>query len=232
MWLLPRFVLHVVKKKSFNKQKLPYSGSFWGRKLVRISCAKVFSVKFGGVASLVWHKELSANVQSYFSVIHESFLPRKFSSLKVSRYTVSHNKCLPSVWLKCKNYMYHIAGNFWGRKLLRISWICGYSRKFSPWNLEVWHPLAWHKQKLSAKVFSMKSYFSAIHKSFLPRNFPAIRYHIISSVTEVLNIPPGRTYKVCGCPQLIAQLQKTCRPNKELQFDLQWYHLFTYTSLH
>ena len=35
----------------------------------------------------------------------------------------------------------------------KLSRICGYSRKFSPWNLEVWHPLVWHKR--------------AIHRSFL-----------------------------------------------------------------
>ena len=52
--------------------------------------------------------------------------------------------------------IYRIVGNFWGRKLSRILRFCGYSRKFSPWNLGVWCPLAPHKR--------------AIHESFLCEN--------------------------------------------------------------
>ena len=48
---------------------------------------------------------------------------------------------------------YHIAGNFWGRKLLRISWFCGL--KVSPQSLGAWCPL-WHG---TSKQFSVKIIF-------------------------------------------------------------------------
>ena len=51
------------------------------------------------------------------------------------------------------HFLNRIAGNFQGRKLSWISQFCGYSRKFSPWNLGVWHPLA-----------------RPVHKSFLHKN--------------------------------------------------------------
>ena len=56
-------------------------------------------------------------------------------------------------------------GNFWGRKLSRISSFCGYSRKFSLWHLGAWHLLAVpasNPQKFSLQ----KSYFLPICKSF------------------------------------------------------------------
>ena len=73
--------------------------------------------------------------------------------------------------------VYRIAENFRGRKLLRISWFCGYTRKFSPQNLG--HGIRWRcKSEQSAKVFSTKILFPPIRKSFLPRKFPAIWYVI------------------------------------------------------
>ena len=58
---------------------------------------------------------------------------------------------------------YRIAGNFQGRKLLRVSRFCVYSRKFS---LGVWCPLVWQKR--------------AIHKSFLHEN------HIFTNLRKFL----------------------------------------------
>ena len=51
---------------------------------------------------------------------------------------------------------YRIAENFQGRKLSQISRFCDDSRKFSPRNLGVWHPLALQKR--------------AIRESFLRKN--------------------------------------------------------------
>jgi len=68
---------------------------------------------------------------------------------------------------------YCIAENFRGRKLSRISWFCGYSRKFSPWNLG--RGIHWRgTSEQSAKISPQKSYFSPIRESFLPQKFPAI----------------------------------------------------------
>ena len=54
--------------------------------------------------------------------------------------------------------VYRIAGNFRGRKLLRILRFCSYLRKFFPWNLRAWRPLARQKWQ-SAKVFFAKILF-------------------------------------------------------------------------
>ena len=71
--------------------------------------------------------------------------------------------------------LYRIAENFRGRKLSRISRFCGYTRKFSPWNLG--RGVLWRcKSEQSAKVFSAKIVFSPICKNFFPRKFPAIQY--------------------------------------------------------
>ena len=52
---------------------------------------------------------------------------------------------------------YHIAENFRGKKLPRISRFCGYTRKFSPWNLGC--SIIWHcKSEQSVKVFSLESF--------------------------------------------------------------------------
>ena len=69
----------------------------------------------------------------------------------------------------CGNY--RIVGNFRVRKLLWISWFCGYSQKFLREILG--HGIHWHgKWEQSAKVFSMKIVFSPIHKSFSLESFP------------------------------------------------------------
>ena len=66
-------------------------------------------------------------------------------------------------WRSLVVWKYHIAGNFQGRKLLRISRFCGYSQKFSPRNLEVWHLL------VAPKVFSVKIFcFLPSHESQVP----------------------------------------------------------------
>ena len=59
------------------------------------------------------------------------------------------------------------AGNFRRRNISRISRFWGYSQKFSPRNLGAWRSLA--RQKW------------AIRENFLPRKFPAIRYHTYQS---------------------------------------------------
>ena len=57
---------------------------------------------------------------------------------------------------------------------------------------EIWRcGILWHgTSELSAKVFSVKSYFSAIRESFLPRKFPAIPY--ASANSRQLNTEGGR----------------------------------------
>ena len=61
---------------------------------------------------------------------------------------------------------YRTAGSFRGRKFSQISRIGGLSRKFSP-------------RKISSRKLSIVGVvigLSAIHKNFLPRKLPAIRY--------------------------------------------------------
>ena len=74
------------------------------------------------------------------------------------------------------NIYYCIAGNFQGSKLSQISWFCGYLRKFSSQNLEMWHSS--NPQKFSPR----KSYFSQICNSFLPQKFPA--YTVFPAISE------------------------------------------------
>ena len=57
----------------------------------------------------------------------------------------------------------HIAGNFQGRKLLQILWLCGYLQKLSLQNWEC--GVFWCREtEQSAKVFSMKIVFLPIRK--------------------------------------------------------------------
>ena len=76
--------------KSHAHYIIPYSGNFSGRKLSRISrfiwlSAKVFSAKFGDVASLaapVSNSRKFSPWKSYFPPICERFLPRKFPAIQ------------------------------------------------------------------------------------------------------------------------------------------------------
>ena len=68
--------------------------------------------------------------------------------------------------------IYRIVGNFWGRKLSRILRFCGYSRKFSPWNLGVWCPLAWHKQAIRKSFLHENRIFHQFAKAFSLESFP------------------------------------------------------------
>jgi len=72
---------------------------------------------------------------------------------------------------------YRIAGNFWGRKLTQIS--RGFVAICESFLHEIWGRggLSRGKSEQSVKVFSAKIIFSPIHNKFLPRKFPAIRYH-------------------------------------------------------
>ena len=69
--------------------------------------------------------------------------------------------------------LYHIVGNFQGRKHLRISRFYGYLRKFSLWNFGAWHLLLAPASNLQ-NFSPWKSFFPPICESFLPRKFPAI----------------------------------------------------------
>ena len=77
--------------------------------------------------------------------------------------------------------IYHIAGNFRGRKPSQILWFCGCLQKFSLWNLGVWHPLARHKRAIR-ESFLYKN--PPIRESFLPQKFPAIRYTWLFGVED------------------------------------------------
>ena len=71
-----------------------------------------------------------------------------------------------------KNSDCYIAGNFRGRKLSWISWLCGYLRRFSLWNLGVWHPLVWQKQAICERFLSENRIFHQFVKVFSIKSFP------------------------------------------------------------
>ena len=77
----------------------------------------------------------------------------------------------PQIMCNKKILNYCIAGNFQERKLSQILRLCDYLRKFSPWNLGAWHPLARQKRTIPesslcknhifhqfAKVISLQSF--------------------------------------------------------------------------
>ena len=112
--------------------------------------------------------------------------------------TSSHLPIAQNVWLTI------LAANFWGRRLSRISWFCGYSRKFSPWNLGVWYPLAWHEWAICknrifyqfTKVFSLESFllYGSNHShsaspSSLLTSHPAFLLHPFSTPPPFLPSP-------------------------------------------
>ena len=67
-------------------------------------------------------------------------------------------------------------------KLSQILRFCGYSWKFSLWSLGARYPLAWQKQAICESFFREICFFLPIHKSFLPRKFPAIQYHMTLTI--------------------------------------------------
>ena len=71
--------------------------------------------------------------------------------------------------------MYHIAGNFQGRKLLWISRFCGYLRKFSPQNFWVWCLLV-RQNKAIHEIFLRKNCIFHHSRKFSPSKVSAIRY--------------------------------------------------------
>jgi len=89
---------------------------------------------------------------------------------------------------------YHIAENIRGRKLLRISWFCGYTQNFSLRNLGRGILRCCKKSEQSAKVFSAKIVFSPIRESFLPRKFPAIRMLLLYPSPPTSSLPPPPSY--------------------------------------
>ena len=99
-----------------------------------------------------------------------------------------------SLYASINSEWYHIAENFRGRKLSRISRFCGYSRKFSLQNLGVWH-LWCCKSEQSAKVFSAKIVLFTNPQKFSPSKFPAIQYfcpseHVMEELGLWCKIPP------------------------------------------
>ena len=63
-------------------------------------------------------------------------------------------------------------GNFWGSKLSWISQFCGYSQKFSPWNLGTWCPLVQHKQAICESLLRENCIFNQSAKVFSLESFP------------------------------------------------------------
>ena len=77
--------------------------------------------------------------------------------------------------------LYCIAGNFWGRKLLQILRIYGYSLKFSLRNFGAWHPLARHKWAI-CKSFLRKN--RIFHQFVKVSSSKVSRYTILSHLSE------------------------------------------------
>ena len=111
--------------------------------------------------------------------------------------TSSHLPIAQNVWLTI------LAANFRGRRLSRISWFCGYSRKFSPWNLGVWYPLAWHEWAIRKnRIFTNSQKFSPLKVSCymvviivilpppLPSSLPIPLSSSIPSPLLLLSCPP------------------------------------------
>jgi len=64
-----------------------------------------------------------------------------------------------------------VAGNFWGRKPSQISRFCGYSWKFSPWNLG--HAIIWRHQRTIHESFLCENLiFHQFAKVFSHKSFP------------------------------------------------------------
>ena len=77
--------------------------------------------------------------------------------------------------------------NFRERKLSQISRFCGYSQRFSPQNLGVWH--LWRcKSEQPAKVFSTKIVFFTNSRKFSPSKVS--RYTVISMAASLLAAVP------------------------------------------
>ena len=57
-------------------------------------------------------------------------------------------------------------------KLSRISWFCGYSRKFSPRNLGAWCPLARHERAIHKSFLRENRIFHQFAKVFFLKSFP------------------------------------------------------------
>ena len=85
------FLLSAVDSSICNMASIPYSGKLSREKTfmnftVLWLFAKVFSTKFGGMASFGAAKVSSPQKfslqKSYFSPIHESFLPQKFPGIR------------------------------------------------------------------------------------------------------------------------------------------------------
>ena len=79
---------------------------------------------------------------------------------------------------------------------------CGFVAICKSFLCEIWgHGILWHgTSEQSVKVFSTKSYFSPICKSFLPQKFPAIQQLMIMKGQEGRNAQSeGHTLAPHGC---------------------------------
>ena len=121
-------------------------------------------------------------------------------------------------------------GNFWGRKLSRISRFCGYSQKFSPWNLGVWCLLAWHERsihesflhenRIFVNVFSFKSFplYGTEYLDF--RNHSSMLLMHSLSPNKIIGTTIRIIIPINGC--LISAPCKNCTA---LLYFLEWIQL-------
>ena len=93
---------------------------------------------------------------------------------------------------------------FRGRKLLWISWFCGYLRFLC----KIWGQCIRWRGKREQKFSLQKLYFPPICKSFLPRKFPAIRY--LRWSTFWMHSTSHEATSTCTCTKMVQQLEAVC----------------------
>ena len=111
--------------------------------------------------------QVSTNKQTiFFGVV--VYFDLTFSPVLIKNSYIYIQTSWPYIYIYM--YTHHIAGNFRGRKLSRITLFCGYPRIFSSQNLGVWHPLT---RAAICKTFSMKIvFFTNSQKFFSLESFP------------------------------------------------------------
>ena len=95
----------------------------------------------------------------------------------------TYNTFMVRIFVSRPTNTYRIAENFRGRKLVRISWFCGYTRKFCPRNLG--RGVLWHgKSEQSTKVFSAKIIFFTNSRRFSPSKVSRYMVHFVCPYGE------------------------------------------------
>ena len=119
------------------------------------------------VMQLILFSQVSTNKQTiFFGVV--VYFDLTFSPVLIKNSYIYIQTSWPYIYIYM--YTHHIAGNFRGRKLSRITLFCGYPRIFSSQNLGVWHPLT---RPAICKTFSMKIvFFTNSQKFFSLESFP------------------------------------------------------------